>query len=150
MLAKLRTGESVSLIPEYDEDDASLPSPPAPDGDTPVLDLYYKLDAGVDVGSFVMAAGIPDGCQLEAVGIAFCCKNAADFDPTNFILTLNNKMMVGRFNTDKPEEIYIANVNKFTDKYNWAARGYITYYDADNNLKTVYSNQINIVNREQV
>ena len=41
-------------------------------------------------------------------------------------------------------------MNKMTSKYNWAARGYVSYYDANGNLKTVYSNQVNIVNREQV
>lgn len=59
-------------------------------------------------------------------------------------------MLVGRFNTDEIEDIYIVNMNKFTSAYNWAARGFVTYYDAEGNLKTAYSNQVNIVNREQV
>ncbi|MGN0534030.1 MAG: leucine-rich repeat protein [Eubacterium sp.] len=150
VLAKLQTGENVSLIPEYDEDDTSLPTPPSPDGDTPVLDLYYKLDADANVGSFVMAAGIPENCQIESVGVLFYYKNAEEFDPTKFELLINNKMLAGRFNTDEIEDVYIVNMNKMSADKNWAARGYVTYYDAEGNLKTVYSNQINIVNREQV
>ena len=150
VLAKLQTGEDVYLIPEYDKDDTSLPTPPSPDGDTPVLDLYYKLDADANVGSFVMAAGIPENCQLESVGILFYYKNADEFDPTKFELLINNKMLAGRFNTDEIEDIYIVNMNKMSADKNWAARGYVTYYDAEGNLKTVYSNQVNIVNREQV
>ncbi|MDE6156394.1 MAG: hypothetical protein K2F67_08160, partial [Eubacterium sp.] len=71
ILARLRTGENVSLIPEYDEDDTSLPTPPAPIDGVPSLDLYYKLDEkNNNTASFVMAAGIPDDCKLEGVGVA--------------------------------------------------------------------------------
>ncbi len=150
VLAKLRSGESVFLIPEYDEDETSLPTPRESEDGVPALDLYYKLDADANVGSFVMAAGIPDGCQIESVGVAFYYKKANEFDPTKFELLLNNKMLAARFNTDEIEDIYIVNMNKFTSPYNWAARGYVTYYDADGNLKTAYSNQVNTVNREQV
>lgn len=150
VLAKLRAGESVFLIPEYDEDDTSVPTPREPVDGVPALDLYYKLNADKNVGSFVMAAGIPDDCRIESVGIAFYYKKANEFDPTKFELLNNNKMLVGRFNTDELEDIYIVNMNKFTSAYNWAARGVVTYYDAEGNLKTAYSNQVNIVNREQV
>ena len=97
-----------------------------------------------------MSAGIPDNCKIESVGIAFYYKKASEFDPTNFELLLNNKMLVSRFNTEEIEDIYIVNMNKLTSKYNWAVRGYVTYYDADDNLKTAYSNQVNIIDREQV
>ena len=150
ILSKLRAGESVFLIPEYDEDNTSLPTPREPENGVPALDLYYKLDADANVGSFVMAAGIPDDCQIESVGVAFYYKKANDFDPTNFELLINNKMLVSRFNTEEIEDIYIVNMNKLTSTYNWAVRGYVTYYDTDGNLKTAYSNQVNIVNREQV
>ena len=150
VLAKLQTGENVTLIPEYDEDDTSLPTPPSPKGYTPVLDLYYKLDAEANVGSFVMAAGIPENCQLESVGVLFYYKNADELDPTKFELLINNKMLAGRFNTDEIEDIYIVNMNNMSADKNWSARGYVSYYDANGNLKTVYSNQVNIVNREQV
>lgn len=140
VLAKLQTGEDVSLIPVYDEDDTSFPTPPMPDGDTPVLDLYFKFDSQAEVGSFVMAAGIPDNCKIESIGIAFYYKKAAEFDPTKFELLINNKMLAGRFNTDKIEDIYIVNLNSMLANYNWAARGYVSYYDSNGNLKTVYSN----------
>lgn len=150
VLSKLRAGEGVFLIPEYDEDDTSLPTPREPENNAPALDLYYKFDADTNVGSFVMAVGIPDDCRIESVGVAFYYGKANEFDPATFELLNNNKMLVGRFNTDEIEDIYIVNMNKFTSAYNWAARGVVTYYDADGNLKTAYSNQINIVNREQV
>lgn len=150
VLSKLRAGENVVLVPEYDEDDTSLPTPRVPEKEEPALDLYYKLDADSNVGSFVMAAGIPENCRIESVGIAFYYKKANEFDPTKFELLNNNKMLVSRFNTEKTEDIYIVNMKKFSSTYNWAVRGVVTYYDADGNLKTAYSNQINIVNREQV
>lgn len=150
VLSKLRAGEDVFIIPEYDEDDTSLPTPRESEDGVPALDLYYKLDADANVGSFVMAAGIPDDCKVESVGVAFYYKKANDFDPTKFELLINNKMLASRFNTEEIEDIYIVNMNKLTSTYNWAVRGYVTYYDADGNLKTAYSNQVNIVNREQV
>ena len=149
VLAKLRAGENVSIVAEYDEDDTSLPTPPTPSGNIPVLDLYYKLDADENIGSFVMTTGIPENCQIESVGMAFYYKNTNQFNPENFELLLNNKMLTSTFDIDE-SNIYIANIERFTSKNNWAVRGYITYYDADGNLKTVYSNQINIVGREQV
>lgn len=149
VLAKLRAGENVSIVAEYDADDTSLPTSPTPSGNIPVLDLYYKLDADENIGSFVMATGIPENCQIESVGMAFYYKNANQFNPENFELLLNNKMLTSTFELDD-SNIYIANIDRFTSKNNWSVRGYITYYDADGNLKTVYSNQINIVGREQV
>lgn len=150
VLSALKTGQNVSVIAEYDKDDTSLPSPPKPDGDTPVIDLYYKLDADNNVGSFVMSAGVPQECKIESVGTAFYYKKAKEFDPTGFILNVNNKMLLSRFNTEETEDVYITNMNNFSAAYSWAVRGYITYYDDKSNLKTVYSNQINIINREQV
>lgn len=150
VLAKLRAGENVSIVAEYDADDTSLPTPPSPDGDTPVLDLYYKLDADENIGSFVMAAGLPENCKVESIGIAFYYDNANRFDPTRFELLINNKTFESSFSTEGLEDTYIVNVERFTSKDNWAARGYVTYYDSEGNLKTVYSDQINIVKREQV
>ena len=149
-LAKLRAGENVSIVAEYDADDTSLPTPPSPDGDTPVLDLYYKLDADENIGSFVMAAGLPENCKVESIGIAFYYDNANRFDPTRFELLINNKTFESSFSTEELEDTYIVNVERSTSKDNWAARGYVTYYDSEGNLKTVYSDQINIVKREQV
>ena len=100
VLEKLRSGQNVTLLPTYTADDTSLPTPsPAKDG-VPVLDLYYKLDEKNNVGSFVMAAGWPDYLDIQSVGVAFYYKDAADFDPTDFTLLLNNKMLASNFNTD--------------------------------------------------
>ena len=114
--------------------------------DKPVLDLYYKYDTANTLGSFIMASGFPENIQVESVGIAFYYKDPSVFDPTdNFTLLLNNKMLVGRFNTDVLEDIYIVNMKNMTSAYNWAARSFVTYYDENGNLLTEYSNQINII-----
>lgn len=145
ILTKLRYGENVLITAEYTAGDTTMPTP-RESTDTPLLDLYYKYDNDNKVGSFVMAAGFPENIQIESVGVAFYYKNADEFDPTdNFILLMNNKMLVSRFNTDTLEDIYIVNINKMSSKYNWAARGYVTYYDETGKLVTAYSNQINII-----
>lgn len=148
VLSKLRAGEDVVIGAEYDEDDASFPTPPVAK-DKPVLELYYKYNEENTLGTFMMAAGFPENIKVESVGIAFYYKKADLFDPrNNFTLLLNNKMMIGRFNTEQLEDIYIINMHKMTSTYNWAARGFVTYYDSNGNLVTEYSNQINIIDRQ--
>lgn len=150
ILSKLQNGEDVSITAEYDEDDTSLPTPPTAT-DKPALDLYYKYNEANTLGTFLMAAGFPEDIEIESVGIAFYYKKADTFDPTdNFTLLLNNKMLIGRFNTEQLEDIYIVNMNKMSSTYNWAARGFVTYYDANGDLATVYSNQINIIDKKEV
>ena len=148
VLSKLRAGEDVVIGAEYDEDDASFPTPPVAK-DKPVLELYYKYNEENTLGTFMMAAGFPENIKIESVGIAFYYKKADLFDPRdNFTLLLNNKMMIGRFNTEQLEDIYIINMHNMTSTYNWAARGFVTYYDSNGNLVTEYSNQINIIDRQ--
>ena len=148
VLSKLQAGEDVVIGAEYDEDDASFPTPPVAK-DKPVLELYYKYNEENTLGTFMMAAGFPENIKIESVGIAFYYKKADMFDPRyNFTLLLNNKMMIGRFNTEQLEDIYIINMHNMTSAYNWAARGFVTYYDSNGNLVTEYSNQINIIDRQ--
>lgn len=148
VLSKLQAGEDVVIGAEYDEDDASFPTPPVAK-DKPVLELYYKYNEENTLGTFMMAAGFPENIKVESVGIAFYYKKADLFDPRdNFTLLLNNKMMIGRFNTEQLEDIYIINMHNMTSAYNWAARGFVTYYDSEGNLVTEYSNQINIIDRQ--
>lgn len=148
VLSKLQAGEDVVIGAEYDEDDASFPTPPVAK-DKPVLELYYKYNEENTLGTFMMAAGFPENIKVESVGIAFYYKKADLFDPRdNFTLLLNNKMMIGRFNTEQLEDIYIINMHNMTSTYNWAARGFVTYYDSNGNLVTEYSNQINIIDRQ--
>ena len=148
VLSKLQAGEDVVIGAEYDEDDASFPTPPVAK-DKPVLELYYKYNEENTLGTFMMAAGFPENIKIESVGIAFYYKKADLFDPRdNFTLLLNNKMMIGRFNTEQLEDIYIINMHNMTSTYNWAARGFVTYYDSNGNLATEYSNQINIIDRQ--
>ncbi|MBR3149387.1 MAG: hypothetical protein IKF64_04375 [Eubacterium sp.] len=145
-LTRLAQGETVIITPEYDETYAFVPMATATDN-TPALNLYYTFDSSNNVGSFVMAVDIPSGCTVESMGTAFYYKKASAFNPNDFILTVNNKTATSKFD-DLVSGVYVTNINKLTDYYNWSARGYITYYDGDS-LKTAYSNQINIVNREQ-
>lgn len=148
VLTRLQNGEDVTITAEYDEDDTSFPEPRQAT-DKPVLDLYYKYNEENTLGTFMMAAGFPENIKIESVGIAFYYKKADMFDPRdNFTLLLNNKMMIGRFNTEQLEDIYIINMHNMTSTYNWAARGFVTYYDSDGNLVTKYSNQINIIDRQ--
>ena len=150
VLSKLKAGQDVSLTPVYDKNDLSLPNPPLPNGDTPVLDLHYNFDDSENVASFVMATGFPENIKIETIAIAFYYGEAEVFDPTKFEVLVNNKMFISRFNTDEVGHIYISNMRELSLTHNWAVRGYVTYYDSNGNLKTVYSNQVNIVNREQV
>lgn len=148
VLAKLSNGEDVTITPKYDGTPI-YPQVPVADGEIPEINLYYSLDEENSVGSFIMAAGIPDGCDIESIGIAFYYKKAQQFDPSDFDLTMSNKLMTGKFDSISPNGIYIVNITKLSSKYNWAAKGYITYYDESGMLKTAYSNQINIVDRNQ-
>jgi hypothetical protein len=97
-----------------------------------------------------MAAGLPKDCQVESIGIAFYYKKAIAFNPNNFDLNINNKMTTSKFEASNEDGIYTVDVKKFTSYYNWAARGYVTYYDKDSNLKIAYSNQINLIERTQI
>ena len=150
VLQKLRNGESVVITPEYDSTDLENPIIPTPIGEEPALDLYYQLDEDNNVGSFVMAAGFPDDCHVESIGIAFYYKKAADFNPANFDLTINNKLTTSKFVASNEDGIYTVDVTKFTSYYNWAARGYVTYYDSEGKLKVAYSNQINVIDRQLI
>lgn len=150
VLEQLRNGQNVTLLPAYTPNDTTRPTPTPSKNGIPALDLYYKLDEKNSVGSFVMAAGWPENLDIASVGVAFYYKEAAAFDPTGFTLLLNNKMLASNFQTDSLEEIYIVNIKKLSDRCNWAARGYVNYYDAHGKLQTVYSNQINLIARQEV
>lgn len=150
VLALLRAGEEVTIKPEYDNGSYLNPEVPVSSNGLPALDLYYQLDADNNIGSFTMAMDVPDDCRIESIGIAFYYNWIKDFNPSDFELTINNKMLTSKFTEVDSSGIYIVNVSRFDMKCNWAARGYVTYYDNSGNLNTAYTNQINIVNRIQV
>ena len=150
VLAKLQAGEDVYVVAEYDKGGTELPAPPVAENSVPALELHYNYDDDKQTASFLMGVGIPENCNVESLGILYYYKEAESFDPTNFTLLINNKMMAGKYNAGKSSGLCIANIRNFTSEYNWAVRGYISYYDAENNLVTVYSNQINVINRQQV
>ena len=148
VLAALAAGDNVVITPAYDDAQADVPE--LPDAyETPAATLTYVLDAENNVASFLLAVTAPKGCFVEEIGTAYYYKKAADFNPTEYVLHINDKVITSKF-TQTEDGVYVTNINKFTSKYNWAARGYITYRDSNGNVKTVYSNQINIVDRQQV
>lgn len=85
---------------------------------------------------------------VEAIG--FALYHSAEFIPSEFDLRLNNKMKASAFSTSEIYDYYILNVPKFNSNENWAVRGYITYKDSKGAVKTLYSNQVNVVNATRV
>ena len=151
ILELLQSGQDAEILPYYyDWNYTERPSIPTPDQEhgTPALTLAYSLDNDECVGTFIMAAGIPDNCEVESVGIAFYYQRATVFVPQAFELNLNNKMLTSKFNPSNESDYYIVDLKNMNSDYNWAARGYVTYYDANGKLLTAYSNQINIVDRQ--
>ena len=149
-LALLQNGSDADLYPEYTEGQYSLPAMPDTSSGVPVATLTYYHDVGAHTASYIMALGVPDGCRLESVGIALYYKKASSFDPRELELTINNKLTTSKFEPSPASDYYTLNVSGFTSNNNWALRGYAVYYDENGALKTVYSNQINIIDRESV
>ena len=147
-LAQLRNGEMISVFPIYDEADASLPFESTPYGNEIRLELHYHFDSAENVGSFIMNSAIPYSIEPASVGMLFYYQKSSQFDPQEFLVTVNNKMLTSQYDL-LHENIYITNMRKMTSKYNWAVRGYVTYPE-NGELKTVYSNQVNIVNTEDI
>jgi 1-phosphatidylinositol phosphodiesterase len=149
VLAALKNGEDVKIYPTYEKGDSFDVEKPT-STDIPVGNLSYRFDEINSVASFKMALSVPDGVEVEEIGIAFYRGDPDTFDPTDYKLTLNNKNLVSKFNGYKKSGNYTVDITNFSSKYNVAAVGYATYYDEDGNLKVAYSNQINIVNTQLV
>ena len=140
--------DDVIVTPEYTELDDNLPALPNCK-DIPALTLSYRLDAENNVGSFAMAVSVPDGVRVQSIGTAFYYADAASFSPSELDLTITNESTSSKYPiTDELNGVYVTNINNLSSRYNWAARGYVTYYDENGRLRTAYSNQINLINRE--
>ena len=148
VLTALRAGTDITITPVYDATDYVYPEAPIPVDGNPVLNLAFTYDETNDIGSFIMGAGLPQNLDIESMGIAFYLKNKNTFVPDNYILNINNKAVVSRFDRTVPDNRYIVNVHRFAEKYNWCARGFITYHE-NGALKIAYSNQMNITNTVQ-
>ena len=150
ILTKLQSGEDALIVAysERIEPDRPEIAPPSNDKGIPELTLAYSFDNDACVGSFIMAAAIPEGCEVESVGIAFYYQRAAVFVPQTFELNINNKMLTSQFNPSNESDYYIVDLKNMNSDYNWAVKGYVTYYDANGKLFTAYSNQINIIDRQ--
>lgn len=147
VLSSLKSGNDASIYPAYENSGYTPPTVPVPFDSEPAAELSYYYNQDVSTASFTMALGVPEGCHIESIGIALYYKKASAFNPQNFILTLNNKMLTSKFEASDEGGIYTVNISKFSSKYNWSVRGYATYYDENSNLKTAYTNQINIVDK---
>ena len=150
VLAKLQAGEDVSIVAEYDKKNVELPTPPTPVNNEPATELHYDFDEETSTGSFLLAVGLPEDCRVESMGILFYYDDAQTFDPTNFTLFITNKMMASRFNVGELNGVCISNIRNMSSDYNWVAKGYISYYEDDGSLVTKYSNQIEVVDRQQI
>ena len=148
VVSALAAGESVVITPSYDLCEADLPEIPS-ENETPTATLNYVLDEDNNVASFLLAVKLPADCEVEEIGTALYYKNADEFNPADYELVITDKVLTSKF-TETEDGVYVTNINKFSSRYNWAVRGYITYRDRKGNLKTVYSNQINIVDRQIV
>jgi hypothetical protein len=144
VLSALQNGEDVTIYPIYDEsEDVTYQIPDVTD--VPVANLYYSYDSENSVGSFTMALAVPDGIDVQEIGIAFYRASASSFDPNDYLLTINNKNLVSKFNGYFTSGIYTVDIINMSTKNNWAGVGYVTYLD-NGVLKVAYSNQINITN----
>lgn len=150
VLAKLQAGKNVSIVAEYDKKNVELPTPPTPVNNEPATELHYDFDEETSTGSFLLAVGLPEDCRVESMGILFYYDDAQTFDPTNFTLFITNKMMASRFNVGELNGVCISNIRNMSSDYNWVARGYVSYYEDDGSLVTLYSNQIEVVDRHQI
>ncbi len=153
VLSELRAGRNAVITPAYDSLGVALPEQPvSADGITPAITLSYELvNTGEKyVGSYIIAADIPDTSRIVEIGTCYYKGKADEFNPTDFVLTINNKSLVSKYEGIDESGIYITNINGLTSKYNWAARGYITYYNSNGVLSTAYSNQINVIDKQSV
>ena len=150
VIGNLQSGSDVDVIAVYDDIVIDRPDIPVYSDSIPSLLLFYDYDAENSTASFIMSAGIPDGCEVESIGIAFYYENANSFDPTYFDININNKMLTSKFEATNGSDHYIVDIPRFNSYYNWAVKGYVTYYDAEGNLKIAYTNQINIVDTQEV
>ncbi|MBR3149091.1 MAG: leucine-rich repeat protein [Eubacterium sp.] len=149
-LNSLKNGGAALVIPVYTEEETELPPLPSCT-DKPALSLSYELDGDNNVGSFLMAVNVPDGITVQSIGTAFYYGNADAFNPRELDLTISNKLTTSKFEVPYDiSGIYVTNINKLSSRYNWAARGYVTYYDTNGKLRTAYSNQINISDRAEI
>lgn len=145
-LHRLAQGEDVVFTAQYTDngrpDESALP-PVSADG-VPNIRLTGSCDTDSNVYTFVMAAGIDENCSIVSMGIAFRYGKPSGFRPENMLVTINNKMLTSKFEATAESGYYIVNVKQY-NRYHWAARGYVTYYDSYGTLRTVYTEQLNVV-----
>ena len=142
VLSKLINGEDVEITPEYEfdwEEEIAIPE----FDKIPVCELHFREDADNNVGIFTLAAGIPESTEVKEIGIIFKHGNKESFNPDEYNLMLNNSSFNSKFFKKEESGIYVVDVLKL-NYFSWSARGYINYIDESGNLKTAYSNQINI------
>ncbi len=149
----LEIHQDVNIYAEYDEVEAFVPELPALQNNySPSLTLsyVYSNENNESVGTLIMASNVPDGCEIEEIGLAYIKEPAAEFNPSTVNLTVNSRVTSVRFNGLSDSGLYILNIRRLTSNSNWAVKGYMTYYDSNGALRIAYTNQINIVNKASV
>lgn len=151
-LSELRFGFAgrVNIYPQYDAIDSVYPDAPTPTDTAPAIELNYIYNEASTTGSFILGVGLPSGCTVKGAGVAFKHGAASTFNPVEYPLELNNKSMVSTFNTVTQSGLYVVHMSNLTGAMNYAAIGYLSYLDADGNLVTITTDQVNIVNTQKV
>lgn len=142
VLAALAAGNDVTVYPAYTESTVTEPDIPVATDGIPALTLTLDIDWDEYVASYIMALGVPEGCEVVEKGIAFKFSSSDSFHPSDFDLTLDNKTTTSKFNTEEDSGVFIVNVRNFSS-YSWAAKAYCTYYDENHVLRVAYSEQVN-------
>ena len=129
---ELSLGNNQDIYAEYDEIEVDVPDLPAAVEGAPSLTLsyYYSCQGGISVGTLIMASNIPDGLDVQTIGLAYIKEPANSFNPSEYKLTLNNKVTTARFSGISDSGLYILNIRNLGVTSNWAVKGYMTYYDS--------------------
>lgn len=141
ILTALANGTDCTIAPTYNTSTFVYPTVPTPVDNEPVCNLTHSYNDEDNICSFIMAAGIPQNLDIEAIGVAFYKVSKTTVIPSDFELTLNKRCIVSRFDGRQSDGLYIVNVHSFFGKYKWCVRGFVTYHDGDD-LVTVYTNQL--------
>lgn len=152
VVVELSLGNDQNISAEYDAVEVDVPELPALVSETApslTLSYSYSYENHFSVGTLIMASNIPEGCDVQTIGIAYIKAPAEIFTPSDVNLTLNNSVTTARFEGISDSGLYILNIRNLGSRSNWAVKGYMTYYE-NGVLKIAYTNQINIVNRYSV
>ncbi|MBQ7740497.1 MAG: InlB B-repeat-containing protein, partial [Eubacterium sp.] len=151
VLAVLKAGNDAEVFASYTTGEAILPELPINTSQTePAMDMTYTFNSETQVGTLFYVFDIPENCDVREIGIIAAIKPVSGFDPREYELTINNQTTSYKYVQGNSSGRYILNLKGMTDRYSRAYRGYVIYLDSRGKLRTVYSNQINLINKQSV